>query len=439
MLAAGCGGHGGTSSEKTQSTTAASGDFGELKSVCHSGTSTSAPAQGVTATEIKVATFSDIGFTRIPEFVDAAKVFTSWCNAAGGINGRKLVSETRNTNLMEVRQRMLESCKTDFALVGGGAAFDGMGVKDRLSCVLPDFPGQVVQAENIGSDLQVSIGGENDAYEPYQGYYKWLFEAYPDSKGAVGVINGDTPITKSLSARTREGVAALGGKIVYDTLYPIQGLSDWSPYALAIKNKGVKGLQFYGQYQQLATLEQALTNINYKLDWIDANSNAYGPAFIRLLGKSASFQNNVVDLSGFAPLESSSTLPAVKQLLDLYAKYAPAEQVTFPTVRAFSAWLLFAKAAGSCGDALTRKCVYDAAKQEKSWTGGGLQAPVDLSTAGAPKCNNFEQATATGWKPADFKPDTGPYRCDAPAFKLKGVYAKPLTLKDVGKSLTDLK
>ena len=50
------------------------------------------------------------------------------------------------------------------------------------------------------------------------------------------------------------------------------------------------------------------------------------------------------------------------------------------------------------------------------------------------------QASPQGWKlPDAFKPDTGPYRCNAPIHKLKGNYGKPLTLTDVGKSLGDFK
>ena len=109
-------------------------------------------------------------------------------------------------------------------------------------------------------------------------------------------------------------------------------------------------------------------------------------------------------------------------------------------VRAFSAWSLFAKSAASCGDDLTRKCVYEAAVKETAWTGGGLQAPVDLSKSDAPvKCFNVVQATPQGWKPADFKPDTGPYRCDAPEIRHHGPYPKPLTLAAIGKSMSDVK
>jgi hypothetical protein len=444
MLAAGCSSErSGTDSETAPSAAApvAAADLGDLKGVCQPGKSTSAPAQGVTAGEIKVGTFSDVGFTKNPELVDAAKVFTSWCNDAGGINGRKLVSTTRDAKLMEVRQRMVEACNQDFALVGGNAAFDGLGVKDRLSCLLPDFPAQAVSVENLGSELQVNQAG-NSQYAGYAGYYSWLLkEAYPSSAKSVGIITGDIPITKVLSAQATETVTTLGGKVTYNDLYPAAGVSDWTPYAQTIKSKNVKGLLFFGSYTELAKLEQVLTGMNYKLDWIDANSNAYGPAFLKLAGsKSLSYQNNLADLSGTFPLENAATNPAAQQVLDLYKKYAPSANVTLPAIRAFSAWLVFAKSAASCGDALTRKCLLDGAAKETAWTAGGLQAPVDLSKKDAPRaCFNIEKATPEGWKPAEFKPDQTAYRCNLPSIKLTGNYGKPMTLADVGKSLSDLK
>ncbi|HSA51367.1 MAG TPA: ABC transporter substrate-binding protein [Yinghuangia sp.] len=446
LLAVGCGDRGDSSESDAPPTnaqaTATSADFGDLKNVCQPGKPTSSPAQGVTASEIKVGVLSDVGFTKKQEYLDAAKVFTSWCNDAGGINGRKLVANTHDTKMMEVRQRMTDACRDDFALVGGGAALDNMGVKDRLSCLLPEFPAQTVSLENSGSDLQAATQPGGSSWVMYAGYYNWLLkEAYPGSAGAVGVIGGDSPSVKVLVEMAVDGVKATGGAVTYNDLYPAQGVSDWMPYAQSIKSKNVRGLLFYGAFPQLAKLEQALTTIDYKLDWIDANSNAYGDDFLQLTGNQAlAAQNNIADLSGVYPLELAAQNPATQKVIDLYAKYAPGAKVGLGSIRAFSSWLLFAKSAATCGDQLTRKCAYDAALTEKAWTAGGLQAPLDMSSPDLPvKCFNVVAATPDGWKPADFKPDTGAYRCDAPAIKLTGNYPKPTTLADVGKSMADFK
>ncbi|MGW0021509.1 ABC transporter substrate-binding protein [Rhodococcus sp. NPDC003382] len=408
LLVAGCGGRSGT--ETGDSATSGSGrsaatsaDFGDLTDVCQGGDASTATTQGVTAEQIEVGVFTDMGFTKNPEFVDAAKVFTSWCNDNGGINGRTL------------------------------------GVKERLNCLLPSFPAQAVQERSAGADLEVSASpAKIPGYDNYAGFRTWAVnEAYPDSKAAVGLINGDSAVTKIIEQMTFETLDAIGATVVYNELYPAMGVSDWTPYAQAIKNKGVKGLIFMGTWEQLAKLEAVLTDMDYKLDWIDPNNNAYNAQFIELLGRSADFQNNIVDLSGVAPLESDE--PAVEQLEELYAKYAPDAQITLPAIRAWSSWLLFAKSAAACGDELTRKCVYETARQETAWTGGGLHAANDLQNPIPPQpCFNVEQATSEGWKPADFDPDNGPYRCDIPARKFTADFGTPMTLAEVGKTMDDV-
>ncbi|MGW0040178.1 ABC transporter substrate-binding protein [Rhodococcus sp. NPDC003348] len=445
LLVAGCSGRGDSSGSEEgaggggTSSSAASGDFGDLTDVCQSGDAKSASAQGVTADEIKVGVFTDMGFTKNSEFADAAKAFSSWCNEAGGINGRKITVNIRDTKLMEVRQRMLEACRDDFALVGGGAALDGLGVKERLNCLLPSFPAQIAQAQSVGADLEVSAAPTQvPGYDPYYGYRKWLMtDAYPASAAAVGIINGDSPVTKNLGDQAVEATQAGGGTFVYNDLYPAAGVADWTPYAQAIKAKGVKGLIFYGDFKQLAKLEDVLTGMDYKLDWIDANSNAYNESFLELAGNSLDAQNNFADLGGVAPLESDN--PATKQVTEMFEQYAPGAQITLPAIRAISSWLLFAKSAGACGDDLTRACLLENAKKQTEWTGGGLQAPVDVSNPTVPQpCFNVEEATPDGWKAADFEPDNGLYRCDVAPYKYTKDYGKPLTLADVGKSMSDV-
>jgi len=445
LVAAGCGREGGAgeTGDGGSSTQAVSGDFGDLTAVCGPGEAKSASAQGVTATDIEVGMFSDIGFTKNPDYVDAAEVFTSWCNAAGGINGREITVNLRDTRLMEVRQRMLDACREDFFLVGGSAALDGLGVKDRLSCLLPEFPAQVTQTANTGADLQAGTGSSlSEAVNPYSGMYEWLTkEAYPDSLGAIGMVNGDSPLTKVMGEKLTESFTASGAEIVYSDLYPAAGVADWTPYALAIKSAGVKGLIFLGDFRYLAILEDILTGMDYKLDWIDANSNAYNQTFLEGARSSLGTQNNVVDLNGTTPLDAAATSPAIQDLQQLFDQYAPGSPITYQVLRAFQTWLLFAKSATSCGDDLTRACVYNTALKETAWTAGGLQAPMDLSRplAEQTRCFNVQQATPDGWKAADFKPDNGQFRCGFTPYEYTQDFGKPLTLADVGKSMNDLK
>jgi hypothetical protein len=453
VIAAGCGRAGsgsasGTASSPASASSSASssqpaseaGSFGSLSSVCHGGNATGATDQGVTSSQITAGVLTDVGFTKDPELETTAKVFTSWCNAAGGIDGRKVVADAHDTGMLNVVQAMSAACGSDFVLAGGSAALDGLAVSTRLKCLLPDFDAQVEMAQNNGSGLQVYPIPWSHTYSVYGGYYNWLLnQQYPDSKDAVGILSGAAVITVVADSIATQTVNAVGGKVTYNGSYPSAGVTDWTPYAEAIKSKGVKGLTFYGEITQLASLEQALDNIGYKLDWVDANTNAYGDEFIQVAGKALAQQHNYANLPGVYPLEKAADNPATQQLKQLFAQYAPGQPLTLQDVQAWSAWMIFAVSAESCGSGLTRKCVYDAAVKQASWTGGGLTATADLAKPDAvPSCFNIEEATPSGWEAAPFSPNSGAYRCGMPVVKLTGI-PPAVQLSNVGLSLSDLK
>jgi len=456
VIAGGCSRAGSSSTQATTSTSSsasssasasstapasAAANFGSLSSVCHGGSATGATDQGVTSSQITAGVLTDVGFTKDPELETTAKVFTSWCNAAGGINGRKIVADIHDTAMMNVVGAMSKACASDFVLAGGSAALDGLAVTTRLKCLLPDFDAQVVMPQNNGAGLQIYPIPWSHTYSVYGGYYNWLLnQKYPDSKDAVGILSGASVITQVDDALVAQTVAGVGGKVIYNGSFPPAGATDWTPYAEAIKNKGVKGFTFYGTIQQLAALEQALDNIGYKLDWIDANTNAYGGEFLAIAGKALSEQNNYADLPGVYPLEKAASNPATEQLIKLFAQYAPGQPLTLQDVQGWSAWLIFAVSAESCGANLTRKCIYDAALKQTNWDGGGLTASANMAAqgAGVPSCYDIEQATPSGWVPAPFDPNNGAYRCGMPAVKVSGI--PPATqLSAVGLSLSDLK
>jgi ABC-type branched-subunit amino acid transport system substrate-binding protein len=393
---------------------------------------------GVTDTEIHVGTITDFGFTKNSELIDAAEAFTQWCNAAGGVNGRKLVSKTRDTNLAEYRQRVLEACNEDFALVGGYGAFDSTGVKDRLNCGLVDYTAQAVSPENTGGDLQfMPSRSSNTVYSPYEGFYKFLLGKYPDSKGSIGIIAGDIGM---LTMRVKQSVDVfdrLGGKVVYNDVYPAVGLADWGPIAQTIKSSGVKGLAFLGNQTDLPKLMQSLADTGYKLDWIDATSNAYGDSFIQLGQGLYDDQPTFSDPAIF-PLEKASDNPATKQVVDLYKKYVPDKPVTFAGIAAWSAWALFATAVRDCGSDVTRRCVYDKAKALKTFDGGGLHPPVDLDPASRNICFTIEQAKSDGWTAVDLG-GKDYYKCEEAQIEPTTKPTPPTMLGDVGKTIDDLK
>ena len=232
----------------------------------------------------------------------------------------------------------------------------------------------------------------------------------------------------------------LGATVSYNEFYPATGASDWTPYAESIKTKGVKGLVFYGTPQQLAALELALTSMNYKLDWIDANSNAYGAPFIQAAGKSLSFQHNYADIWAVYPLEKAASNPATQQVIDLYHKYAPGQSTHAPGPAGLLGLADVRDVRGDLRQQPDPQLRVQRGRQADRLDRRRPDAPVNLSSRTPRRTASTSRSRPpNGWQPAYFGADNGPYRCDAPVVKLTGSFPQPVTLASVGKSMSDLK
>ncbi len=232
LVAAACGRSSSSSSgdNSTTSSSAASQakspNFGSVKDVCQSGHPSGSPTQGVTPTSIKIATFADPGFAGRPgldqEFFDTADVFAAWCNARGGINGRKIEVDKKDSALTNVKARMTEACADDFSMVGGGSVFDQDGVETRLKCLLPDIAGYVVSPQARGADLVVQpLPNPNSSLGI--GLMNYLGAKYPAATDHIGVLTGDISTTKVVADQQAEAAKAKGWKIVYNDQYPAAG------------------------------------------------------------------------------------------------------------------------------------------------------------------------------------------------------------------------
>ena len=438
-----------TKSGETTSTSAGgskggAATFGDLTDVCQGGSPSGSPTSGVSPDAIRVATFSDTGFFGRPglnqEFFDAAEVFSKWCNDHGGINGRKIVVDPRDAALTNVQARMVEACADDFAMVGGGATFDADGVEPRLKCLLPDIAGFVASAKARGADLLVQP--EPNALTSLQvGNLRYLGKKFPDATAHIGVLTGDIPLTKEVGDQNAAAAKSFGWRVVSEDVYPAAGATDWTPYAQTIKQAGVKGLIYIGEPENLGKLIVALNDIGYPLDFIRADANHYDRKLIDTA--SAALANAPVYIQlNIAPFEQAAKSSAIGQYLAAFQQYKPnGKSHTYLGVNAWSAWLLFAKAASSCGNNLTRTCFYNAAKKIDRWTGGGLHSVTNPGAGTSSQCFASLKATPKGFTlMTDTKANQGIYNCGPKnIFTLTDNVGAETTLADVGQDIKNLK
>ena len=422
------------------------GDFGTLKKVCGPGTPSGSPDQGVTPAAIDVATSSDPGFAGRrglnQEIFDAGEVFTKWCNAAGGLNGRKITLHEYDAALFNFDAQIKKACATDFFLVGNGNVFDNNpGQRDRLACLLPEIPTYMVTIEGRGSDLTVQPI-PNAINQIAVGPLNYVAQHFPDAIKSVATMTGNISATLLVDDQEAEAAKDLGWTVKKRIQYNAAGETTWVPFAQQLKDAGIKGLLYTGEPQNAALLMKAVQQIGYKLDFVLVAANHYDQNLIKDGGSAI---QNMYMAVGFVPFEDANKNPPTQQYLDEFAKYKPSGKSHAALgLQTWSAWLLFAEAVDKCGNNVTRKCVYDQALTYTDWTGGGLNAPQNIKDQTAGDCGILLQATPSGFvEPAGFKPNNGFFDCDP-----KGVltlhgdyskYGKGAKLSDVGKTLADLK
>jgi hypothetical protein len=294
MVAAGCGRSSKSSSSSTSGASAnaagsvdlASGDFGTLKKVCGPGSAKGTTDKGVTDTTISISTMSDPGATAAPglnqEIFDAADAFVGWCNAAGGILGRKIELHKRDAALFQVAAKMVEACnQPDFMLVGNGEALDATGVQQRQSCGLPEMPSfDVSSAAGSAKDTIMPLPVPNNQSN-MGGLLRALAKADPDAIKHYALINSTQPSIKDSGDRDRAAAKQLGYTEVHYEEMPVQ-VNNWRPYAENLKSSGAEVFGMQGNPQTDAGILKALKDIGYAPKYMVLNSNNYDPGTIAL-------------------------------------------------------------------------------------------------------------------------------------------------------------
>ena len=434
LIGAACSGRSSSSSSATTQAPAAAtvtttappgpGDFGTLKAVCGPGSASGATDKGVTDTDIRVATMSDPGNTAVPgldiELFQESQAFVDWCNAAGGILGRKLVLDKRDAALFNVAAQMVASCEQpDFMLVGNGEAFDASGVQQRLACGLPEISGYDVSAAAGTAALSVQplptpsdesgLGGALRALKAYD----------PASIAHYGLLNQTTQSVKDSGNRDKAAAIQLGYTQVYYDEYPVQ-VNNWRPYAQAIEAAGVQVLGIQAQPNYNSELFAAFNDIGYFPKWVVLNTNNYDPVTVSEGGANLDkFTGGLLITSRFPPFELGQSdpthYPATAQFIQIVKQYQNVAPKALG-VNAFSAWLLFAQGVKSCGSNVTRQCVLSYAQSQTNWTAGGLHDPEKPGNANndTSQCFTIIKATSAGFvlDPGMTKPNQGIYNCD---------------------------
>jgi ABC-type branched-subunit amino acid transport system substrate-binding protein len=388
------------SAASTQGGGTASGSFGTLGQVCGPGSATGATGTGVTNTSVEVSVVADINVPGAPGLLqpmwDSATAFTDWCNAAGGINGRKIILDKRDSAETDYLPQVESSCSADLAMVGTMGVLDNTGVAAWQKCGIPNFTASTVSAQAANASLMYPTN-PLPADQENIGGFPVIFQQYPGVQDHIGTLYSEGAAGAREQHTYNEAITADGGKVVYTAEYNATGQVNWAPYVEAMKNAGVQMLFLNDTIATSVGLDQAMSTAGWYPQVQISPPQDYDTSF---LSTGASVAKNYYVYMPSEPLEAASAVPAVGQYESIVSKYVPSAHLGFFSEMAFSSWLLFTEAAKACGSTLTRTCVEQQVAKQTNWTGGGLQGSINPASNKASQCfivmkivgNKFVQA-----------------------------------------------
>jgi ABC-type branched-subunit amino acid transport system substrate-binding protein len=348
------------------------------------GGSGSGSTPGVTATSVTVGQVDDLTLP-IPGLFkgaeDGVQAYFDYVNSTGGVNGRKLVLDARDSGFQggTVTQATGDQVRKDLALVGGFTLLDSAEQPVIDLAHMPDvgYPlsPQLAQDRNVFSPLP----NADDDYP--LGEMKYFAQTYPDAVKHVGILWAKaTSATEASETAFESALKAAGFDIVYDRGFsPLE--STFLPDVLQMKSLGV---QMFISNQMPDSYAATLAK--------EMQEQSFHPMNI----EGAAYSNQLVSLAGSAgdgmyiaqPYalyigQDASAVPAVA-LFDRWVKKAdPSANFEIETVYGWTSAELFVQALRAAGSDPTRAKLVQALGRITSFDADGL-IPQENPSANVP-------------------------------------------------------
>jgi ABC-type branched-subunit amino acid transport system substrate-binding protein len=305
---------------------------------------------------------------------DAMRAIVAKCNELGGINGRKIVLDYYDAAIFNVPVAMQSACDAGtFFLVGEGWSFDSNQEETRLGCNLPAVPGYAVSAAFAnGRDMYNAV--PNPADQQTGAFYAQIAQLFPEQVKKVAMLAGNYSATQETRDKVVEAAPKFGWQFVSTTLeYNITGESDWTPFVKQLQEAGAEVVGWVGSCLPNLQLFAQAAAANGYTPIITADANHYADTCAAANTDGA--LDNLYMRLVYVPFEEASVNKATQDFIDLM--HEEGGDIALLGAESASAFLLWATAAQSCGQTLTRECTLSYLHDVHDWTGHGLQAPAD--------------------------------------------------------------
>jgi ABC-type branched-subunit amino acid transport system substrate-binding protein len=339
--------------------------------------------EGVTADTIKIAVISDkAGQVKVPtaSIEESMQAFTDWCNGFGGINGRKLELTKIDSKLFSHLEATKEACNAGvFAIVGSGSVTDNQGAQQMVDCGLIEVPAYTATAAKALSDNMVQPLPNPSNFYPIGGAL-WVKEQHPEAVKKAAILYSGIETASVQAERIKLALEAQGYEFVYEKETGVVQES-YSTEASQMKAEGAEWVTMVSATSETAKLLRDMKTQGFEPEVIDLGQQYYDPELLAEPGaEGAIVQLNTV------PFEEVDDSPALQAYMAAYDEVGAKVDPTSLGVQAFSAGLLFATAAKTVGNDLTRENVLAALKDIHKWDGGGLHFLSDPGANLASAC-----------------------------------------------------
>jgi hypothetical protein len=335
-------------------------------------------------------------------FIDAqlaTQAFVEYFNnTEGTIYGRKLVLETRDTRLDAGgnREAYLDFCEIAFAAIGSMSAFDEGIVGPVQDCKLPDIRSAVVNPSTMDVESVYSSDAISSTLFPANHYLYWD-EKYPGAKAKSGMMYVDNDTTKKQTRLMIAASSKIGFEWVVDNAIGLAE-TNYSTHALALKENGVRFVQFQGDAPQAVRLAKAMRQQNYWPDVFALQQNLYKPALIDQGGPS--IENAELAL-GSVMNENIQHHPELQTYRQWLKRVRPSAEPTGQGSYSWGSGVLLVQLLKEIGPELTRAKLVTALSHVKNFTGNGLFPPQDVGAKVPANCHIIAKVQDGKFVPLD--------------------------------------
>jgi ABC-type branched-subunit amino acid transport system substrate-binding protein len=346
---------------------------------------------GLTATQIKVGTLADISGVQPGLFQsaeDGAKAAAAYINSTGGICGRQVVPDLRDskTDSGGNRAAMEGACAEDFAVAGSVSAFDDGSAQPGQSCGIPDITAVTTNRAKYNS-TNTFPAYPNAGPEIGDTSAKYIAKTYPQAIKHAAILWLNQAVAVSNATAREKAWAQVGFNWVYKQEVQVLQAS-YTSFVQQMQTMHVQYVTFVGDFQNIIRLQKSMKQQGFNPPVRDWDSVAYNPQYLQT--DPSSVEGSFVFINT-AMIEEAASNAEMSLYTTWLQRAAPGAVPDYFGIYAWSAYRLLQKLATGIGPDITRAKLMAALKATTTWNDYGMHGPMQIGAKRPTVCTLYMQ------------------------------------------------